>query len=125
LEFLADLVVLAKDAAEIAAGEEDGPGAARAGDRRFFAVVQAGVGDLRSGPAPAKPRLTRQPVHAAPSRAAFTISQLLRETFSHNDDDPTAGAAEIPNSKRQIPNKFKIQNLNDLNADGSVWDFGH
>ncbi len=57
LEFLADLVVLAEDATEIAAGEEDGPGAACAGDGRLFAVVQAGVGDLRSGADPAEPRL--------------------------------------------------------------------
>jgi hypothetical protein len=84
LEFLTDLVILAEDAAQVAAGEEDGPGAARSGDRRLFAVVQAGVGDLRFAGNPAKAGLAGQPVDAALSRATLTMRQLIRESSIHD-----------------------------------------
>jgi hypothetical protein len=78
-EFLADLVVLAKDTAQVAAGEEDGAGAARARDRRLFAMMQPGVGDLRCGGNPAKALPVGEPIDATFSRATLATHQLIRE----------------------------------------------
>jgi hypothetical protein len=87
LEFLADLVILTEDAPEIAAGKEDGAGAACARDRRLFTVVQAGVGDLRSGRNPAKAGPAGQPIDAALTRATLATRQLICKPLIHNNGD--------------------------------------
>ena len=57
LKFLADLVILAKHAAEITAAEKNGPGPSCSGNRWFFTKMQACMGNLNSGADPAKARL--------------------------------------------------------------------
>jgi hypothetical protein len=77
-------VVLAEDTTEIAAGEEDRPRAACARDRRLFAVVQPGVGDLRSGGNPAETGPAGEPASAALTRTALATLQLIRESLIHS-----------------------------------------
>ncbi len=73
LKFLADLVILAKHAAEIAAAEKNGPGPSCAGNRGFFTEMQACMGNLNAGADSAKTGLSFKSVHPASARATFTF----------------------------------------------------
>jgi len=75
-ELLADLVILAKDAAQIATGEKDCPRPFGAGDGWLFTKMEPGMGNPDIGINPAEPDLTGKPVHPASTGAAFTFPEL-------------------------------------------------
>ncbi len=75
---------------------------------RFFAEVQAGVGNLRSAADPAEPGPAGEPIDAALPRAAFAMGQLIRKGLTHNSRDHTT--MQQRNSKHQIANPKQIQN---------------
>jgi hypothetical protein len=77
IELLADLPVLAEGAAKVAAGEEDGSGAARTGNRRFFAEVQSGMREQNVAGYMAKAGFSGQAIDPAMARTAFAAVQLL------------------------------------------------
>lgn len=79
LEFLADLVVLAKDAGQVAAGKEYGSRASLPRDGRLLTVVQAGVGYLDLGARSADAGFPGQAVDAAAAGAAGAVGELLAE----------------------------------------------
>ena len=55
-KFLADLVILAKHAAEIASAKKNGARTSCAGNRGFFTKMQARMGDLNASSRPCKNR---------------------------------------------------------------------
>jgi hypothetical protein len=89
LEFLADLVILAEHAAEVAPDEEDRAGASRTGNGGFFAEVQTGVGNLRIGGDPAEAGLAFETIDPAKAWAALAMCQLIGESLNHNRADYT------------------------------------
>jgi hypothetical protein len=84
---LADLVVLAEDAAQITAGEEDRAAAAPAAQAVFLAAVGKEAGDDGVAANPADGPLVLQPVNATITRADYsplskrsTTAQPIRPT---------------------------------------------
>ena len=77
LKFLADLVILAKHAAEIASAKKNGARTSCPGNRGFFTKMQACMGNLNGGADPAKTGFTFKSVHPASTRATFTFFQLI------------------------------------------------
>ena len=77
LEFLADLIILAKHTTQIAAGEENRAGAAYSGYRRLFAKMQPGRGQKNIGVSAAHALLANQSIDAAAARATFARRELV------------------------------------------------
>ena len=76
-KFLADLIILAKYAAEIAPAKKDGARTSCTGNRGFFTKMQARMGNLNAGTDPAKTGFTFKSVNPASARAAFTFFKLI------------------------------------------------
>jgi hypothetical protein len=77
LKLLADLIILAEHAGEIAAGEKNGAGTSSGGDGWFFSRMEAGMTNLNQRRDPAEPNFTVKSVHPAVARATFTSCQLF------------------------------------------------
>ena len=70
LKLLADLVILAKDTAQVASGKENRSRTSVAGNGRFFPKMQTGMRHLNPGIDPANPESACQPVYLAVARTA-------------------------------------------------------
>ena len=77
LKLLADLVILAKHAAEIAPAKKNCARTIGAGNRGFLTKMQACMGNLNAGTDPAQTGFTFKSVHPASARATFTFFQLI------------------------------------------------
>jgi len=74
---LADLVILAKDAAQIAAGEKNRPRASTAGKGGLLAVVQAKMRDQGLTADSTKPEFAGQSIHPALAGTATALLELV------------------------------------------------
>jgi hypothetical protein len=74
---VADIIILAKSAKEIAGAEEDGSRAVRAHQRRFLPVVSSEARDGRLAPRLADALLTLQAVHPAVPRSEPALPEAL------------------------------------------------
>jgi hypothetical protein len=74
--FLADLVILAKHAPQVASGEKNSSGPLRPRNRRFLAEMQTDMGDRGLGADPAETDLSFNPVYQALARAAIAVIQV-------------------------------------------------
>jgi hypothetical protein len=79
LKILADLVILAKDTAQIATGKKDGPRPPLPGDGRLLAMMETDVGHQGLGADAAEPNLAGQPVDPALARATAATAQLFKK----------------------------------------------
>jgi len=78
LKLLADLMILAEDAAEIASGEKDGARSTGTGDRGLLSEVQSDMGNGNAGTGPAEAGLPPEAVDTAFTRAAPAAERATR-----------------------------------------------
>ncbi len=79
MEFLADLVILAKHAAQVAPGVEYRPRAAGAGNRRLLTKMQPRMRKIDFAWYAAIAHFAFEAIDPAISRAALTIGKLINE----------------------------------------------
>jgi len=74
---VADRIILAENASQVAVGEEDRSATASAGYGRLFAVMEIKTCDARLRPRATHPRLARKPIRSALARAQRAFPKNL------------------------------------------------